>query len=215
MRIALRLAERHDWVKVFDPRGGSVFVATPAPPPVGADIRVDLTLEDDGPRVILSGTVLWRRDAGDSDATDPAGCSVGLSVGDREKVNFLNGFVRGGLINRRERRRLPLRLPVTYGGLGGPEKTFTSDINEEGLFLLSGTPLPAGTVLHFVVALPARDPFELRGRVTHAVPPGGEELAGMGVCFLPDAAQAGPLKQAIDELENSFLGGRLPDEIIS
>src|SRR5262249_20697603 len=78
-RLQLGLADRHEWVKVFDPRGGGLFVEPPSPPPVGADIRVDLVIED-GPRVILSGTVLWRRDPSPKEA---GGCSVGLAPAER------------------------------------------------------------------------------------------------------------------------------------
>ena len=77
IRLALRLADRHDWVKVFDPRGGGIFVAVKDPPAVGEDVRIDLTVEEGGPRVILTGTVLWRR--AEDTPKDPAGCSVGLA----------------------------------------------------------------------------------------------------------------------------------------
>src|SRR5262249_34299035 len=138
------------------------------------------------------------------------------AVGDREKVNFLNGFVRGGLINRRERRRLPLRLPVTYGGIDGPEKTFSRDLNEEGVFLLSDAPLPEDTVVHFVMAFPGRESLELKGRVTHISLAGEDDVPGMGVRFaFPDDDKAGEMKAIVDELETSFLSGALPDEIIS
>lgn len=216
-RLVLRLADRHDWVKVFDPRGGSLFVATDAPPAVGAPVLVDLTIDDGGPRVILKGTILWTRAVDDADERDQAGCSVGLAVGDREKVNFLNGFVRGGLLNRRERRRLPLRLPVTYGGLQGPEQTHTRDINEEGMFILSEDPLPEQTVLHFVLAVPGREvPVELKGTVTHTVLSSDDDVPGMGVRYLlEEEGRAAEMMAIVDALESAFLEGSLPDEVIS
>src|SRR5687767_9999103 len=176
-------------MKVFDPRGGGLFVAVADPPQVGAEVRVDLLVEEGGPRVILTGTVLWRR----AEATmhDPAGCSVGLAAADREKVNFLNGYVRGGLLNRRERRRLPLRLALTYGGLSGPVETFTRDVNEEGLFILTEAPLPEGTLVHFVLAVPGRvEPLELKGKVTHTVVVDDEDVPGMGVRYEVNEGQA-------------------------
>jgi Tfp pilus assembly protein PilZ len=212
-RLALRLSDRHDWVKVFDPRGASIFVATEHPPAVGADVRIDLTIEEGGPRVILGGTVLWTRDR--AEGTDPAGCAVGLSADDREKVNFLNGYVRGGLLNRRERRRLPLRLPVTYGGIDGPVASWTRDMNEEGLFIVTDAPLPEETILHFVVVVPGHDPLELRGMVSHTVIVEDEDVPGMGVRFLVDDAGAAELVAIVDELERDFMAGALGDEIIS
>jgi PilZ domain len=216
-RLVLRLADRHDWVKVFDPRGGSIFVAADASPPLGTPVRIDLTIEDGGPRVILKGTVLWTRALDEADERDQAGCSVGLAVGDREKVNFLNGFVRGGLLNRRERRRLPLRLPVTYGGLEGPEQTYTRDINEDGMFILCDAPLPEQTVLHFVLAVPGRElPVELKGTVTHTVIPSDDDVPGMGVRYiLEDEGRAAEMMTVIDALETSFLEGALPEDVIS
>lgn len=216
-RLVLRLADRHDWVKVFDPRGGSLFVAMEKAPEVGASVRVDLTIEDGGPRVILKGTILWTRDAEEADERDQAGCSVGLAVGDREKVNFLNGYVRGGLLNRRERRRLPLRMPVTYGGIDGPEQTYTRDINEDGMFLLSDDPLPEQTVLHFVLAVPGREqPVELKGTVTHTVIAADDDVPGMGVRYiLDDDNRAAEMMAIIDALEADFLEGKLPEDVIS
>jgi uncharacterized protein (TIGR02266 family) len=216
-RLKLRLADRHDWVKVFDPRAGALFVACAAPPEPGAPVRVDLTVEEGGPRVILGGSVLWSRAADEASDEDPAGCAVGLDPHEREKVNFLNGFVRGGLINRRERRRLPLRLPVTYGGLDGPVQAHTRDVNEEGMFLLAEAPLPEGTVLHFVIGLPgAARPLELRGTVTHTVLPEDDDVPGMGVRYLTaDPAAAAELVRLMDGLERAFLAGQLPDEVIA
>ena len=216
-RLVLRLANRHDWVKVFDPRGSSIFVATDRPPPVGAEVRVDLTIEEGGPRVILRGAVLWCRDADEADEKDPAGCAVELVAEDREKVNFLNGFVRGGLINRRERRRLPLRLSVTYGGLEGPERTVTRDLNEEGMFILAQAPLPEQTVLHFVLAVPGRaEPVEMKGTVSHTVIPSDDDVPGMGVRFnLDDPALAAEMTRIVDGLEAAFLAGTLPDDVIT
>jgi Tfp pilus assembly protein PilZ len=216
-RLVLRLADRHDWVKVFDPRGSSIFVPTEQPPAVGDEVRVDLTIEDGGPRVILRGSVLGARSPDEADEKDPPGCSVGLVVADREKVNFLNGFVRGGLLNRRERRRLPLRLAVTYGGLGGPEETFTRDINEEGMFILSDEPLPEQTLLHFILAVPGRDePVEMKGTVSHTVIPSDDDVPGMGVRYvLDDPARAEAMVAIVDKLEQDFLAGTLPDDVIS
>jgi hypothetical protein len=163
--------------------------------------------------VILKGTVLWRRD---QPGKDPAGCAVGLAPTDREKVNFLNGFVRGGLLNRREKRRLPLRLPVTYGGLDGPVETFTRDINEEGVFLLATSPLPEGTLVHFVVGFPGmEDPYELKGHVTHTVIVEDDDIPGMGVRYVVEGENGAQLMKIVDKLEADFMSGALPDEVVS
>jgi Tfp pilus assembly protein PilZ len=212
-RLILPLAERNDWLRVFDPRGGGVFVATDTPPAVGAEVRVDLTITVGGPRVILKGSVVWRREQ--ADGRDPAGCSIGLAVEEREKINFINGYVRGGLINRRERRRLPLRLPITYGDVSGPRQTFTRDVNEEGLFILTTKPLPERTLLSFVLTLPDAPPFSLKGTVTHTVLQEDEDTPGMGVRFVFEGGEGGDMKAAIDKLEEGFYRGALAEEIIT
>jgi uncharacterized protein (TIGR02266 family) len=214
IRLTLPLAEKSDWLRLFDPRGGGLFVPTPNPPAVGAEVRVDLTVTTGGPRVILKGNVLWRR--AEPDGRSPAGCSIGLSVEDREKINFLNGFVRGGLINRRERRRLPLRLPVTYGGLEGPIKSFTRDINDDGIFVVAEAPLPEGTVVHMVVNVPGRSsPLQLKGSVGHTVIPEDDDVPGMGIRFQLTPEEQRDLTGLIDDLEKAFFAGTLPEDVIT
>lgn len=211
VRLTLALPEKSDWVKVFDPRAGGVFVATPAPPEVGTEVRVDLTIANGGPRVILKGNVVFKRS--DADGKSPAGCSVGLALSEREKINFLNGYVRGGLLNRREKRRLPLRLAVTYGGVDGPKKSHSRDINEEGIFVVTEQPLPEGTVLHLVVDIPGRaEGFKLRGKVTHTVIVEDEDVPGMGIVFEEPSPE---LTKIVDDLEARFLAAKLPEDVIT
>jgi uncharacterized protein (TIGR02266 family) len=214
VRLALPLADKADWVKVFDPRGGGLFVPTPNPPEVGVEVRVDLTIAAGGPRVILKGMVAWRRT--ETDARNAAGCSVSLAIEEREKVNFLNGFVRGGLINRRERRRLPLRLPVVYATSEGTRDTFSRDINEEGIFILSDAPLAEESSISVPVKLPGREqPLALRGVVSHTVILEDEDVPGMGVRFVSAESELGELTRLIDDLEAHFLDGSLPEDVIS
>lgn len=213
-RLALTLAERGDWLRLYDPRGGGLFVPTEEAPDVGAEVRVDLVVTPGGPRVILKGHIVWRR--AEPDGKTPPGCSIGLAPDEREKVNFLNGYVRGGLLNRRERRRLPLRLPVTYGALEGPRQSFTRDINDDGVFVLSDAPLPEGTVVHLIVAVPSlSEPLSLKGTVVHTVIPEDEDIPGMGIRFNLEPPVAAKLAQLVDELEHGFMSGTLPEEIIT
>jgi hypothetical protein len=213
-RLALQLADKNEWVKVFDPRGGSVFVAGGDPPEVGADVRVDLIVGPGGPRVILKGTVVFRRH--ESEGRGAAGCGVGLLVDEREKVNFLNGYVRGGLINRRERRRLPLRLPVTYRAEEGIRDSFCRDINEEGIFILAERPLPEEEKISFTVRFPDHEkPIAFEGIISHTVIPEDEDVPGMGIRFTGGDLQPAEIVKIIDELERRFLAGTLSEEAIT
>ncbi|MCG8419185.1 MAG: PilZ domain-containing protein [Proteobacteria bacterium] len=211
-RVELHLDNKSEWIKIFDPRDHAVFVQTDAPPEVGQSMRIDLAIGDNGPRVILRGTVVSRFEKPEGDV--PAGCVVALGVYEREKINYLNGFVRGGLLNLRERRRLPLRLSVTYGGVDGPCRTFTRDINEEGIFIITEQPLPEHTKVHLLVKVPKIDkPLSLTGTVTHTVIVEDEDVPGMGIVFAKDE-RTEELIQIIDDLEKDFLSGSLPEEVL-
>ena len=210
MRIDLRLGSPADWIKVFDPRDGTIFVVAEQPPAIGVDIRVDLTCGDDGPRVILRGQVIGHR------AATPHGCMIALGTSEREKVNYLNGFVRGGLLNLRDRRRLPIKLPVTYGGLKGPCQSHTRDINEEGVFVLSDEPLPEDAEVHLLITLPGRpQPLSLVGVVTHTVVPEDEDTPGMGIVFRLVDGEREEITAAVDDLEQAFLTGTLPEDTLA
>lgn len=211
-RVKLHLDKKSDWVKMFDPRDCTVFVRTDEPPEIGVMVRIDLSIADSGPRVILRGKIASRFEKPDGDV--PAGYAVALGPQEREKVNYLNGFVRGGLLNLREKRRLPLRLPVTYGDVDGPCQTFTRDINEEGIFVVTENPLPEDTKVHLLVTLPNTEkPLSLAGTVTHTVIVEDEDVPGMGIVFAEDT-RSDELTQIIDDLEEGFLTGKLPEEVL-
>ena len=210
-RIELNLADKADWVKVFDPRDSTVFVAAEEPPQVGEPVRLDLIVGSSGPRVILRGKVIARRMKGDP--SHPRGMNVALGPDEREKINYLNGFVRGGLLDLREMRRLPLRFPVTYGGIGGPCKTHSRDINEEGIFVVTEDPLPEGSEVHLLVTVPNRPtPVSLAGVVSHTVVVEDEDLPGMGIRFRHQAGQRDEMVRLVDELERMFIENRLADD---
>ncbi len=210
-RIDLQLPDKADWVKIFDPRDSTIFVVHDDPPAVGDPVRVDLIVGMSGPRVILRGKVIARRMKGD--ASMPRGASVALGPDEREKINYLNGFVRGGLLDLREIRRLPLRFPVTYGGIGGPCKSHTRDINEEGVFVVTEDPLPEGSEVHLLITLPTRPaPLSLAGVVSHTVVVEDEDIPGMGIKFSYQGNQRDEVTRLIDELEKMFVGNKLPEE---
>lgn len=210
MRVELRLGSPSEWIRVFDPRDGTLAVnAAPATaPPMGTAVRVDLICGDGGPRVILRGQVIGHR------GTDVA--LVGLGPTEREKVNYMNGFVRGGLLNLRASRRLPVRLAVTYGGLKGAVSTHTRDINDQGVFVLTEEPLPEDAEVHLIIAIPGRaEPLSVVGRVTHTVVPEDDDVAGMGIVFRASPSDAAAIAAIIDALEGEFLAGTLPEDTLA
>jgi len=206
-RIDLRLAAASDWIRVFDARDGTLFVAVSPAPSIGAAVRVDLIVGNGGPRIILRGTVITLR--------GEEGCVVAVGPNERVKVNYLNGYVRGGLLDLREKRRIPIRLPVTYGAVDGPQNTFTRDINEEGVFVVSDAPLPEDSEVHLLVTFPGREQaLSLSGVVSHTVVPEDEDVPGMGIVFHMDDATKAALKKAVDELERRFLADELPESYL-
>jgi hypothetical protein len=213
MRVELKLGDKSEWVKVFDPRDCTLHLDGDERGAVGDEIRIDLLCGETGPRVIMRGRVIAHRDEADGSAL--AGSTIALGPEEREKINYLNGFVRGGLLNLREQRRLPLRIPVTYGGVAGPCSTFTRDINEEGVFVVAEDPLPEDSELHLLIAFPGgTEPMSVSGVVSHTVVVEDEDVPGMGVVFKLSPDQETAIRTAVDELETKFLEGQLGDEYL-
>jgi Tfp pilus assembly protein PilZ len=214
VRINLNLEDKGEWVTLFSPRDATIFVATEEPPDIGSIIRLDLVVGNGGPKVIFRGKVISRRLQGDD--TLPKGCSVALGHDEKEKINYLNGYVRGGLLNLREARRIPVRLKVTYGGLKGPVDSHTRDINDEGVFVVAEDPLPEDSEIHVYIDMPDRgDPYSLTGTVVHTVVVEDEDIPGMGIRFeFEDENAAAEFTGAVDSLEKLFLSGKLSDDYL-
>ena len=210
-RIELRLGSQSEWIKIFDPRDWTIFVPCEEQIDNGTQLRIDLDVG--GWRVTLRGTVVGLRSDDVSD--EPSGLIVALGATEREKINYLNGFVRGGLLNLREKRRLPIKLQVTYGAVEGPENTFTRDINEEGVFLFTEKPLPETSQVHMLVSVPGKQqPLSLVGKVSHTILAQDDEPPGMGIVFELDDAQRENLHGVIKELEELLEKNSLPDPLV-
>jgi Tfp pilus assembly protein PilZ len=214
VRINVNLEDKGQWVKVFNPRDATIFVAADSPPDIGSHVRIDLVVGVGGPKIIFRGKVISRRLQGDD--TLPKGCSVALGHDEKEKTNYLNGYVRGGLLNLRETRRIPVRLKVTYGGLKGSVDSHTRDINDEGIFVVSDEPLPEESEIHIFVTMPDRaEPYSLAGTVVHTVVVEDEDIPGMGIRFsFEDKGAAEKFSAAVDSLEKRFLSGQLSDDYL-
>lgn len=213
MRINLTLEDKGEWVKLFNPRDATIFVALDDPPNIGTEVRVDLLVGQNGPKIIFRGKIIARRLQGDDSL--PKGCNIALGHDEREKINYLNGYVRGGLLNLRQARRVPVRLKVTYGGMKGPVDSFTRDINDEGVFVIADDPLPEDSEIHLFVDFPDRkEPFSLSGVVAHTVVVEDEDIPGMGIRFSLEPEQAKEFSALMDVLEQAFLTGKLADQYL-
>ncbi|HEY4239708.1 MAG TPA: PilZ domain-containing protein [Kofleriaceae bacterium] len=200
-RLELRLANKGEWLTLFDPRDWTVFVPRAEAIENGTELRLDLDI--DGWLATVHGTVVARRE-------DPPGVVIALDGNERDKINYVYGYVRGGLLNHREKRRLPIKLSVTYGAVEGPAKTFTRDFSEEGLFLFTDRPLPETSQIHMLVTIPGRaQPLSVMGKVSHTILGGDEAPPGMGVIFEVDDAQRADLVAVVTELEQKRAAGEL------
>lgn len=206
VRLELRLGSHSEWIKIFDRRDWTVFVPSDDPLENGTTLRIDLDVG--GWRVTLRGTVVGTRD-------EPSGMVVAVAATEREKLNYLEGFIRGGLLNLREKRRLQVKLQVTYGAVEGPANTTTKDINEEGIFLFTDKPLPETSQVHMLVSVPGKDqPLSLVGKVSHTILAQDEEPPGMGIVFDLDDAQKEHLQSVIKELEDALVKNELPEPVV-
>jgi len=152
-RLKLHLVDRQDFHKYYEAASG-MFVPGAEPPNVGERVTVEVIFQG-GPRVLLHGVVLWRRTTGDARARPGAG--VGIDGAEQAKIRYLLGYVRGGLIDVRERRRLPVRLRVAYTGQKGRRVNFTRDLNEEGAFVRTAEMLELGASTMLLISPPGGD----------------------------------------------------------
>jgi Tfp pilus assembly protein PilZ len=202
VRLELRLSSHSEWLKIFDPRDWTVLVPSAEPIANGTSVRLDLDVE--GWSVTLRGTVVGHRE-------DPRSAVVALGGGERDRIDYLNGFVRGGLLNLREKRRLPIKLQVTFGAVEGPTTTYTKDLNEEGLFLFTDNPLPETSQVHMLLSLPGRaEPLSLVGKVSHTILAHDDEPPGMGIVFELDEPAREQLVAIVRDLEERLRAGTLP-----
>ncbi len=133
-RLKLHLRERDDFKRFYDANtpNAALFVPVNDPPGAGDRVTVDLVFQG-GPHVILNGRVVWRRATGD--ARTRAGVGVEVDENERSKLSYVLGYVRGGMLDVRVKRRLLVRLRVAYSTPRGKRVNFTRDLNEEGAFI--------------------------------------------------------------------------------
>ena len=211
-RLKIHLAERSDLARYQDASLGTGGLLVPTiEPNVGERVIVEVVFSD-GPRVLFHGTVRWKRATGDSRTR--AGIGVEFSASEAAKVNYLHGYVRGGLLDMRERRRLPIRLKVAYSAPRGRRLNFTRDLNEESAFVRTAEQLQLGATVPLQVYPPGGDfrPLEVVGEVARQTD--GSDR-GVGVIFrFADEPAREHWQRFIKKLESDYLAGRLDDEAL-
>jgi Tfp pilus assembly protein PilZ len=215
-RLHLRVPGKDEWWRFYDANiaGGGIFCPSADPPQVGKEVRLEITFVA-GPRFFLSGTVIWRR----PQLKDPrarAGAGIKIHPRHQSKLSYVNAWVRGGVLDKREARRLPVRLRVTYTGRTGRRINFTRDLSTDGIFVRSQELLDLGTPIMLVLSPPGKTHklYPLSGVVARLVDDLDER--GMGIQLVFDSAEEKEYFAAfVRRLEEDYLTGELPDEAVS
>jgi uncharacterized protein (TIGR02266 family) len=214
-RLRLRIPNAEDWQRFFDPNiaGGGVFCPIADPPEVGTEVRIEITFVS-GPRFFVKGVVMWRRPQ-HNDPRARAGVGVKVDASERSKISYVNAWVRGGVVDKRDQRRLPLRLRVTYTARHGRRINFTRDLSEEGIFVRSQELLEIGTAVKLLLVPPGEfRPFDLAGIVSRHEDSGSERGMGIRLQFATPQLQES-YGDFVRKLEQQYLAGQLPDEVVS
>ncbi len=212
-RLKLHLVDRTDFLKFLDPTADETGVFVPGTPQANVGDRISLEIVfQGGPRVLLAGVVAWRRVTGDA-RTRP-GAGVAVDKGEHAKLEYLFGYVRGGLVDAREKRRLPVRLRVTYPSARGRRINFTRDLKEEGAFVRAAEPLESGARTTLLITPPGRfKPIQVKAIVVRQHI--DEHDRGFGAQFDFDTTEERARMLAfVDKLEADYLEGKLPDEAL-
>jgi type IV pilus assembly protein PilZ len=214
-RLKLHLVDRSDFAKYQDASAGAegLFVPGSDTPTVGQRVTVEVVFQG-GPRILLRGRITWRRATGDA-RTRP-GAGVAVDPTEASKWEYLLGYVRGGLLDVRETRRLPVRLRVTYSGASGRRVNFTRDLNEEGAYVRASEPLEKGDQTELVISPPGSErPISIRAVVARCERTGPAEERGMGVRFdFADEDERSKMAAFVRKLETDYLDGKLADDVL-
>jgi len=157
---------------------------------------------------------MWRR----PQLNDPrtrAGVGVQIHPSEKTKISYVNAWVRGGVIDKRDVRRLPVRLRVTYTARSGRRINFTRDLSEEGIFVCSQELLDLNTPIKLLLVPPGDyKPFELTGKVARHVDLAEERGMGIRLDFANEEARL-RFASFVQKLEQQYLTGQLPDDVVS
>jgi Tfp pilus assembly protein PilZ len=215
LRLKLRLVAKGDWTKYYDAGANhTIFCPTATPPAVGTPVQIEVMFQG-GPRMLLHGMTMWRRPAGDARAR--AGAGIGVQPIDREKLEYIGRYARDEVMeDKRGRRRLPIRLRVTYSVPGGRRINFTRDLHEHGIFVRAADPLAPGEETKLLLIPPggAFKPIEVRGNVVRVVKEDPDRGMGIQLLFRDDNEKR-MFADFVKRLEQEYMAGSLPDEALS
>lgn len=214
--LKLVVGEVSQWDAFYSVSGDAdmLFVPTEDAISVGEVVRVR-TVFSAGPQFLVSGVVVWRRPAGAGAGRLRPGVGVRLNASERPKIQYIRGFCRGGLIDKRGTARLPLRVRVTYKATAARRVNFTRDLTTTGVLLAAAELLPVGTVLELTLMPPLELPaLKLQGEVVRHVEDDRGRAVGIRFDFASPEEEA-RLLRLVKDLERAFQTGQLGEEHIA
>jgi Tfp pilus assembly protein PilZ len=213
--LTLRVANKDEWRHFFDPKVGKgvVFCPTNEPPKLGTEVQLEINFVS-GPKFFVQGTVVWRR-LRLKDPRARAGVGVQVQPSEDVKLRYVDSWALGTVEDQRRKRRLPVKLRVNYKSRSGRRFNFTRDICSDGVFIRSEELLAERTPIDLILMThEGNQVFDLTGKVVRAVDE--REEKGMAIALAFGSAEAQQRYEAyVEDLEQLYLSGKLPDEVVS
>jgi len=190
----------------------TIFIPMSNPPKIGESIRLSIRVSN-GPRFSIRGVIGWRRQTKESHIDSGAGMTV-LS-NDEDTLGYVTGWFNGEKQERRQIRRLPIKLQATYQAKDGNKHlTITRDLNKWGLFLQGKVDLELGTSLSIDLFVPGKlSAYALTGSVSRTVEDGLDYGFGVALTFESSDRRA-RYHQLINDLESEFFAGTLDEALL-
>ena len=213
-RIRLLVPRREEWEQHLDAKKQESVLFCPGPgaPATGTRVTVDVVFAG-GPRFLVRGRVIWRRQS--TDRRMQAGMGVEVEPQYERTLRYISGFSLGDISERRIHPRLPIRLRVTYGVHGRRRMNFTRDLSASGLYIHSVQPIGDNEPVQIGIVPPSgSSPVPLVGHVARRE----EELdqTGMAIRFeFVDGPSQARFAAFVEELARQMEKGQLPEEFFS
>ena len=213
-KLLLKIPDRQSWFEHVqtDASGLVVFCPTADAPKVGQVALIDIQFAT-GCRLFIHGMTIWRRQQ--TSAHMQAGAGILVASSDLPKVEFLNGYARGGLVDRREGiLRLPVRINVIYKSTTGRRMNFTRNIHKAGISLGCAEFSPIGSILNLKLLFPqGLGTCSASGNVVRHIEDTRGKAMAVELTF-PTQDAANRYEKSLEALEQLLTTGELPEEYL-
>ncbi|MDY0002665.1 MAG: PilZ domain-containing protein [Polyangia bacterium] len=213
-QLKLAISEPGQWEAFYSVSGESdmLFCPTEETISVGEVIRLRVAFAN-GPQFLLGGVVMWRRATGAAGGRLRAGVGIRINFSERTKVQYIRGYSRGGLLDKRGEARLPLRLRVTYRASGARRVNFTRDLTRSGMLLATSELFPVGASLELTLMPPAdsHPALKVRGEIVRHVEDDRGRAVGISFRFASSGEEM-DMRRLVESIERAFHEGRLGEE---